>query len=259
MTSPDLDAPLALAQDLAMAARALILPRYAQGLGFETKGDASPVTEADRAAEAMMRKRINAAFPDHGIFGEEYGVEKADADFVWVLDPIDGTKSFIIGKPLFGSLIALLYQGQPVLGVMELPALAETWIGAQGHASTRNGTPVTTRRCVGLSEAWLLTTSPQMHMGRDFDRFETLRRSARHTVYGGDCQAYCSVASGRADLVCESSMQPYDYCALVPLIEGAGGVITDWRGDPLGLEGSGHVLASGDAALHERAIEVLTG
>ncbi len=258
MSAAVTDSHLALAREMAARASDIVLPSFKTGVTPDAKADLSPVTKADRDTEAALRKLINARFPEHGVLGEEYGPENLDADYVWVLDPIDGTKSFVIGKPLFGTLIALAYEGRPVLGVMEVAALKETWIGAEGRPTTVNGAPVSTRDRPVLADAWLLTTSPQMHEGQDFQRFETLRRACGQTIYGGDCYAYTRVAAGRADIVCESSMRPYDYAALAPIVEGAGGRVTDWKGDALGLEGSGHVLASGSASLHESAIDALS-
>lgn len=251
------EALIELAGALADAARAVILPFYTSGLAFEDKADQSPVTQADRDAEAAMRRLIGAHAPAHGIIGEEYGTENADAEFVWVLDPIDGTKAFITGRPLFGTLIALFYQGRPLIGVMDTPALDQRWIGAPGQPSTCNGEALKTRACPDLSRAWLLTTSPQMHEGLNFGRFETLRHACLHAVYGGDCHAYGTLCRGRADVVCESSMQVYDYAALVPIVEGAGGRISDWQGQPLSLMSDGTVLAAGDPSAHEKAVALL--
>jgi len=245
---------IAFAGEMARAARVIVTGHYENQVAFEAKADASPVTAADRECEAALRKLIEARFPGHGIYGEEYGARNTDADFVWVLDPIDGTKSFITGKPLFGTLIGLLKEGKPHLGVMDVPILKEIWMGAAGRPATCNGAPVKSRPCPDLSRAWLATTSPQMHQGLGFDRFEALRRRCLHTLYGGDCYAYATVARGRADLVCESSLQPYDYVAIVPIVEAAGGRMTDWQGRTLGLSGDGRVLAAGDPAAHELAL-----
>lgn len=247
-----------LAERMADAARPVVMRSFrAPALAVEAKADDSPVTAADREAEAILREMIEAAFPDHGIVGEEHGIVRGEADFVWVLDPIDGTKSFITGKPLFGTLIALLHEGRPVLGVIDMPALGERWVGAEGRATTFNGRPVCCRRCPALSSAWLYATSPAMFPGEDLQAFQRLGSRCRGTLYGADCYAYGLVANGTVDLVCEASMQPYDYCALVPVVTGAGGVITDWNGAPLGLASAGHVLAAGDPSAHAAAREAL--
>ncbi len=257
MTAPVTDALMGLALEMAQAARDIVLAHYANPPAFEDKADMSPVTAADRAVEVRLRQMIADAFPDHGVYGEEMGADRADAEYVWVLDPIDGTKAFISGKPLFGSLIGLLHEGRPALGVVEMAALGETWAGAQGYAATRNGAPVSPRTCPDLARAWLHSTSPQMHTGLDFDRFERLRHACLHTLYGADCYNYAMLAAGRADLVCESSLAPYDYVAPAALVEAAGGRATDWTGRPLSLESDGRVLASGDPAAHEKALDIL--
>lgn len=248
-----------LAQDLADAARPVVLRHFRSGVDFEIKADTTPVTMADREAEAAMRRMIEAACPDHGILGEEHGAKATDAAFVWVLDPIDGTKSFVTGKPLFGTLIALLHQGRPVVGVIDMPALDERWVGVAGRPTLYNGKPARVRGCDRLAAAWLYATSPQMFEGADALAFDRLRANCYAAVYGADCYAYGLLSCGWVDLVCEASTQPYDYCALVPVIEGAGGTITDWQGKPLGLSSDGRILAAGDLALHAAAQRALAG
>lgn len=250
---------MALAMEMAARARTIVLSHYGAAPDVVAKDDQSPVTIADRECEAAMREMINARFPDHGIYGEEYGIENADVEFVWVLDPIDGTKAFITGKPLFGTLIGLFKNGAAHLGVMDNPALDEIWAGAPGRPATCNGAPVSARSCADLADAWLCSTSPQMHLGINFDRFERLRHACRYELYGSDCYSYGMMAKGRVDLVCEASMQPYDYAALIPIVEAAGGRMTDWSGAPLGLAGDGTVIAAGDPALHAAALAVLGG
>lgn len=250
---------IALAERLADAARPVVLGYFRDGVAAETKADKSPVTVADREAEAAMRALIEAAYPDHGIFGEEMGTSNADAEYVWVLDPIDGTVGFATGKPLFGTLIALTRGGVPILGVIDAPALGQRWVGAADHSTTLNGTPVTTRACATLSEAWLYATTPDMFHGPDADAFERLSATVRRRAFGADCYAYGLLASGRVDLVVEADLKPYDYCALVPVIAGAGGTITDWSGAALSLGSDGRVCAAGDAALHKAALALLAG
>lgn len=249
----DVVALASLAERLADAARPITLKYFRSGVEYDVKADASPVTVADREAEAAMRSIIGEAFPEHGILGEEHGAERLAARFVWVLDPIDGTKSFVTGKPLFGTLIALLQDGRPIVGCIDMPALDERWLGIEGRPTTFNGTPVRVRSCGSLDHAWLYATSPQMFRGTEVSAFERLRGGCYAAVWGADLYAYGLLASGRVDLVCEASLQPYDYCAVVPVIQGAGGLITDWQGQPLGLASDGRVLAAGDAALHLKA------
>ena len=257
--SADYQALAAFAGELAEAARTVTNKYFRTAVAAEVKADKSPVTIADQETEALIREKIETAYPDHGIYGEEYGAVRTEAEFVWVLDPIDGTKSFITGKPMFGTLIGLLHAGRAVVGVIDMPALRERWIGNSGGATIFNGTPVRARSCPDLANAWMYVTSPQMFKGPQVARFEALRDASHYTMYGGDCEGYGLVASGWADVVCEASMSPYDYVALVPVVEGAGGAMSDWSGRPLGLEGDGSVLAVGDPALHGQILEILGG
>ena len=257
-TDAQADRCLDLAMEMAARAREIVLRQYDAAPDVEDKADQSPVTKTDRECEALMRDMIAARFPDHGIYGEEYGAENTDAEFVWVLDPIDGTKSFISGKPLFGTLIGLMQGGAPLLGVMDNPALDEVWTGSPGRGATRNGQPINSRACADLASAWLFSTSPQMHQGLNFGHFENLRHNCRHTIFGGDCYSYGMLARGRAGLVCDSTMQPYDYVALVPIVEAAGGRMTDWSGRPPCLDGDGTVIAAGDPRLIELAARALS-
>ena len=263
--SDDLAAYLALAERLADAAGAVALRYFRTPVAVDDKPDASPVTIADREAEAAMRAMIERAFPAHGVIGEEHGRHNADASHVWVLDPIDGTKSFITGRPIFGALIALCRDGMPVVGVIECAALGERWIGAAGQPTrhrirSKSDAVVRTRACPSLDRAALYCTSPHMFDEQgEFPRFERVRRSVKLPLYGGDCYAYGLVASGYADLVVEAGLKVYDWAALVPVIEGAGGKVTDWAGGPLDLAtAQGRVLAAGDARVHAAASAVLT-
>jgi inositol-phosphate phosphatase/L-galactose 1-phosphate phosphatase/histidinol-phosphatase len=249
----------ALADALADAAGAVIRHYFRQRIAIDDKPDTSPVTIADREAETAMRALIEARFPTHGILGEEHGTVRAGADWIWVLDPIDGTKSFISGVPLFGTLIALLHQGVPVLGIIDQPISHERWRGVAGSPSTHNGNPIRTRPCPDLAAASLFATAPDMFRGADAAAFARLKAEVKLTRHGGDCYAYGLVASGFIDCVVEASLKPYDYCAMVPIIEGAGGVFTDRQGKPLGLRSDGRVLAAGDRRVHEAALSVLAG
>jgi inositol-phosphate phosphatase / L-galactose 1-phosphate phosphatase / histidinol-phosphatase len=206
-----------------------------------------------------MRAMIEARFPDHGLLGEEHGRTRPEADYVWVIDPIDGTKSFISGVPLFGVLIALTFKGVPVLGVIDQPILRERWLGAEGRKTTLNGKPVATRACSVLSDATLYATAPDMFTGADAELFGRVRKTVRLARYGADCYAYGLLAAGFIDLVIESSLKPYDFCALAPVIEGAGGEMSDWTGEPLSLRSDGRVIAAGDPALAVAARAVLAG
>ncbi|MFQ5938548.1 MAG: histidinol-phosphatase [Alphaproteobacteria bacterium] len=259
MTQACLEPFIDLAERLADASGAIVRRYFRAALEVEDKPDESPVTVADREAEAAIRELIEDAFPDHGIVGEEYGAVRADAKYVWVLDPIDGTKSFITGKPLFGTLIGLLHEGAAVLGVIDQPVLGERWLGARGRPTTLNGRPVHVRPCGELGRAALYATSPHMFEGADKQAFARVRDAVKLPLYGADCYAYGLLACGFADLVVEASLAAYDYCGVVAVIEGAGGVITDWTGAPLGLGSDGRVVAAGDRRSHERALELLAG
>ena len=250
---------LALAEKLADTARAVILSYFRKPLNIDTKEDKTPVTLADREAERAMRGLIESAFPDHGILGEEYGSVRTDAEFVWTLDPIDGTKSFITGVPLFGTLIALLKEGQPIIGIIDMPVLDERWVGCLQRPTTFNAKQVSVRSCASIGDAWLYATTPHMFEGDDFQAFERVRKQTHCTLYGADCYAYGLLASGTCDLVIEATMGIYDFCALVPVITGAGGVMTDWQGRPLGLESDGRVVAAGEESIAIDARTLLDG
>ena len=248
-----------LAERLADAAAPIHRRYFRSAVAVETKEDQSPVTIADREAEAAMRAILAAEAPDHGILGEEEGAQRIDAEYVWVLDPLDGTKSFVTGKPTFGTLIGLAHRGVPVLGVIDQPVMGDRWIGIEGRATTFNGEPATTRSCATLDQAWLSATSPGMFAGNDFTGFERLRKRVRHTVYGSECLAYGLLALGFVDLVVEADLKPYDFCALVPVVKGAGGAMTDWEGRPLALESDGRVAAAGDTGLLQPTLTALAG
>jgi inositol-phosphate phosphatase/L-galactose 1-phosphate phosphatase/histidinol-phosphatase len=253
------DAFLDLALRLADAAAPIIKRHFRSGAAIVDKADLSPVTIADRESEAAMRALIAKEVPDHGILGEEHGADRIDAEYVWVLDPIDGTKSFVTGKPLFGTLISLTHRGTPIIGIIDQPVLGERWVGVAGSPTRFNGQPISTRPCAALAEAWLYATTPQMFVGDDADAFQRLAASVKFPLYGADCYAYGMLAAGWTDLVCEASLKPYDWCALVPVVEGAGGRITDWEDRPLTLEPVGRVLAAGDPRLHAQALKLLHG
>ena len=247
----------AFAERLADASGPIARGYFRSGLNIDIKADDSPVTRADREVEAHLREMIAAAYPDHGIIGEEHGSTGADREYVWILDPIDGTKAFITGRPLFGTLIGLLRDGQPILGVIDHPALNERWIGGLDYPTRFCGAPARTRVCATVENAILAATAPEMFVGKP--AFEGLRQRVKLPVWGGDCFNYGLVASGHLDLAVEAGMAIYDYLPLVPVITAAGGVITDWRGQALGLDSGDEVLAAGDPALHRAAVAILRG
>jgi myo-inositol-1(or 4)-monophosphatase len=260
----DLDAALRAAERAADAAAAAIRPWFRARLAIERKGDETPVTAADRAAEQAMRAVLAQAFPAHGILGEEFGADRPGASLQWVLDPIDGTKSFVTGRPTYGSLIALLEEGVPVLGVISQPSIGERWIGVRGRPTTffsPVGGPAVARcrPCPALAAAQLSVTTLDLFTAETRPRWDRLAERVAQVTWGGDCYAHGLLALGLIDLIAETTYRIWDWAALVPIIEGAGGVITDWAGRPLRPGANGSVLAAGDAALHEAARDLLAG
>ncbi|HZT20600.1 MAG TPA: histidinol-phosphatase [Dongiaceae bacterium] len=251
---------VSLAERLADASGRIVRHYFRSAVEVITKADRSPVTIADREAEKELRRMAALAYPGHGLLGEELPPERPDAEYAWVFDPIDGTKSFITGRPLFGTLIALLHRGRPILGVIDHPALGERWIGAAGRPTTFQGKPVHVRACADLAEAVLAASTPHMFRSeKEAEAFHRVRRQARLTMYGGDCYAYGLLASGLHDLAIEANLGIHDFLPLVPVIEGAGGIVTDWDGRALGLDSGDKVLAAGDARLHRQALALLAG
>jgi histidinol phosphatase-like enzyme (inositol monophosphatase family) len=257
MTAVDFEA---FVDRLATVAGEAVMPFFRSSIGVENKGGRSfdPVTAADHAGEAAMRQMIKATFPSHGIIGEEFGNEAETADYVWVLDPIDGTRGFITGLPTWGTLIGLLKNGAPVYGLMSQPFVKERFLGDGGSARYRG--PLGERKlrirpCARLEDAIMSSTSPRLFAGKELKAFEAIEAVARTTRYGGDCYAYCMLAAGQIDLVVETDLKPYDIVALIPIIEGAGGVITDWEGGPAAK--GGRVVAAGDRRVHAAALEYL--
>jgi inositol-phosphate phosphatase / L-galactose 1-phosphate phosphatase / histidinol-phosphatase len=250
---------LALAHRLADAAGEAIRPYFRSEFSVDRKGDASPVTEADRAAEEAMRAILQKERPHDGIIGEEFGEKAGSSDRVWVLDPIDGTTSFIAGRPIFGTLVAMLDRDWPMIGVIDQPISRERWDGCTGLGATFNGKPAQARACRELSEAVLATTSPHLFSDHDAGHFMDLAKSCdtRRLIWGGDCYNYGLVASGHVDIVAESGLKLYDFAALVPIVEGAGGFMCDWSGDPLSRNSDGRVLAIGDPARADEILEVI--
>ena len=263
--SQDLSAYVALAERLADAGGAIARRYFRTRVAIDDKADLSPVTVADREAEAVMRDMIIKALPDHGVVGEEHGSHNAGASHVWVLDPIDGTRSFVTGRPMFGGLIALCRDGRPIVGVIDCPAAEERWIGALGRPTIHRSrfapdTEAKVRTCPTMAEASLYNTSPQMFDTEGFQRFERVRKATRLVLYGGDCYAYGLLASGFTDLVVEADLSGYDWAAIEVVINGAGGSLTGWDGKPLDVTApKSRVLAVGDQRLRQPTVELLTG
>jgi len=264
MTAVDLTAFI---EKLADIAGQTILPFFRTAIGAEDKSSAGgvfdPVTEADRAAEAAMRRVIRETFAHHGIVGEEFGNDGEEAEYVWVLDPIDGTKSFISGFPTWGTLIGLLHRGRPIYGAMAQPFTREYFFG-DGKIATWRGPgrdqKLTQRRlyvraCESLSRATLLTTSPLLYPPDALAKFRRVEEKARLSRYGYDCYAFAMLAAGHVDCVMEAGVKAYDIAPLIPIVEGAGGVVTTWTGDDAAA--GGNVIAAGDKRLHQAALALL--
>ncbi len=254
-----IDSFIAAAEAAADVAAAVVRPFFRGGVSADLKSDSSPVTIADRSAELAMRGVLSQRFPDHTVSGEEFGAHNPGQRYRWVLDPIDGTRAFITGRPQFGTLVALLDGDTPILGLIDQPITRERWIGVAGRPTVFRGEfgRAGCRPCAVLADAELSCTSTQI-FGDDLPRWENLSRAVRRTSFGGDCYAYGLLALGQIDIIAEATMQPWDWAALVPIIEGAGGSVTDWNGALLRLDGDGRVLALGDAALLPLAMAALS-
>ncbi|PWJ84657.1 histidinol phosphatase-like enzyme (inositol monophosphatase family) [Pseudaminobacter salicylatoxidans] len=245
------------AEELADASRALIRTRFRRNADVEMKPDNTPVTTTDLEVETLIRNMIADRYPMHGVIGEEHPASAASADHVWVIDPIDGTRSFIAGRPVFGTLIALTVDAVPVLGVVDIPITEERWVGAKGHATLLNGKVASTRECPTAAGAILLATSPEYLDGDAALPFGNVAEAARFTIYDAGTQAYGLVASGHADIMIAARYGIVDYLAAVPVIEGAGGVMRDWNGAPLTLHSGDRFVAVGDAALLPETLQLL--
>jgi myo-inositol-1(or 4)-monophosphatase len=248
--------------ELAAVSGETIRPFFRSALGVENKsrsGGFDPVTAADRAAETAMRTLIKRTFPEHGIVGEEFDPDHADAEYVWVLDPIDGTKSFICGMPAWGTLIALTRGGEPIYGMMHQPFTREHFSGDGKGASYRGPAGdriLRARTCETLGDAVMLTTSPLLMNNADRQSFERVQDAVRLSRYGGDCYSYCMLAAGHVDLVIETELKPHDVLALIPIVEGSGGIMTTWdNGRP---NKGGRIVAAGDPRVHAQAMALLT-
>lgn len=245
------------AEELADASRALIRSRFRRNVDVEMKPDNTPVTATDLEVEALLRSMIADRYPSHGVIGEEHPASAAASEFVWVLDPIDGTRSFIAGRPVFGTLIALTEDTLPVLGVVDIPITEERWVGARGHPTLLNGAVARTRACRTAGHAILLATSPEYLDGDAASPFSKVAAASRFTIYDAGTQGYGLVASGHADIMIAARYGIVDYLAAVPVIEGAGGVVRDWNGAPLTLHSGDRIVALGDAALLPATLDIL--
>lgn len=257
--STEVDEWLVAALAAADAAGNVIRPYFRGSVPADLKADQSPVTVADRDAERAMREVLGRLCPEHGILGEEFGIERPSARMRWVLDPIDGTRAFITGRPIFGTLIALMDGEAPVLGVVDQPVTRERWVGAAGRPTRFSGPfggAAGTRACADLAHAELSCTSPEM-LGDDLPRWQRLAARARRNTWGGDCYAYGLLALGQLDVIVERGLKPWDWAALLPVVRGAGGCVTDWQGNPPRTDGDGRIIAAGDPALLPSIVEAL--
>lgn len=252
-----LESYIAFAHLLADTSGRIIRPYFESELNVETKADDSPVTKADREAEEAMRGLIAQTFPDHAIYGEEFGETKTISEFTWLLDPIDGTKAFIAGRREWGTLIALCKDGVPILGILDQPITNERWLGVAGQPTLYNGEPIRTRPCASLADAELSTTSAAYFTPEQAKHVVTLAQQCRATVKDGDCYAYGLLARGARDIVLDAGLKPYDILALVPIVQGAGGKITAWDGTPITLTHASMALVTGAETLHLAACRLL--
>ena len=252
------DELLAFAEALADESRRMLLAADAPG-DIEYKADASPVTDLDRRIEARLRERIDSRFPHHGVLGEEHGSRDLDAELVWVLDPIDGTAPFIAGIPVYGTLIGLARGGRPFIGVIDHPASDDRWVGVAGDFARHNGRVVRCRSCERLADAFVTNSNPDYFDADEMRAFTALKSRVRYVQYGGSCYAYAMMASGRTDIGLDAKFDPVDVFAPAAVIEGAGGIVTDWSGNTIDLGWRGRVLAAGCARMHAQAVSALAG
>ncbi|HVY18024.1 MAG TPA: inositol monophosphatase family protein [Rhodopila sp.] len=260
MTRPaDLDPFVAIALEAADLAGSVIRPHFRTAVPADQKSDDSPVTIADRGAEEAMRAMLRNRCPDCGILGEEFGLERPEAPLRWVLDPIDGTRAFITGRPIFATLVALMHGDEPLIGIIDQPVTRERWVGVAGRPTTFSG-PIGgsagTRACPEIGNAELSCTSPEL-LKDDLPRFQALQGAVKRTTWGGDAYGYGLLALGQLDIVVERSLKVWDWAALMPVVEGAGGAMTDWQGGRLRSAGDGRVIAVGDRRLLPGVVSAL--
>ena len=250
----------AFAAHLADLARPIAKRYFRSDLKITTKSDATPVTLADMEIETRIRDEIARVYPAHGVLGEEHDDTNLDADWVWVIDPIDGTKAFTCGKPQFGTLVALTFRGEPVIGVIDQPITDERWIGVKGGGAMFNGaTTCANSDRKSLAETILLVTTPEQFTGAGAAAFDRLKAACKGVYYGGDCYNYALIASGHVNLVVEMGLKIVDFAALVNPIVEAGGVACDWSGRSLNLKSDGTIVAASNQRLADEVLAVLAG
>ena len=253
------DELVAFAEFLADEARTILRQADTSPVEVQYKADASPVTDLDRRIEAHMRHLIDERYPDHGILGEEHGSRDLDAEWVWVLDPIDGTAPFIAGIPVYGTLIGIARRGRPFIGVIDHPATDDRWVGMSGAFARHNGKTVRARHCGRLEDAFVTNSNPDFLDADEMSVFTTLKSRVRYVQYGASCYAYAMLASGRTDIGLDAKFDPFDVFAPAAVIEGAGGIVTDWSGKAIDLQWRGQILAAGCETMHEQAMAILSG
>ena len=242
---------------LADGARSMLLTGHNSHTTATLKPDRSFVTALDSAIEVRLREEIVKTYPDHGIIGEEDEPRGVDAEYIWILDPIDGTAPFIAGVPVYGTLIAFAIKGQPVIGIIDLPVTSQRWLGVMGQPSRLNGEAIRTRPCLDLKHAIVSASNPDFFSPSEIPALEALKTETAWRIYGGCCMSYGLLACGRTDVAIDTRLQIYDYAAFVPIIEGAGGIITDWQGKPLTLDSGPQVLAAGQSDRHAEALALV--
>lgn len=257
--SDQIDHMLARAIEVTVQASAIPMAHFRKPLELVAKADESPVTIADRDTETFIRRKLAEAFPEDGLFGEEFGVAEGRSGALWIIDPIDGTRSFITGNPLFGMLLGRVVAGVPEVGVVRMPALGETFAGARGRGAWLNGAPIRVRATKTLAEAMVYVNEAEKIEAADPARFARLCRVGHTRRMGYDCYPHALVAAGQIDLVVDCGLQPYDYLPLIALVEGAGGVICDWQGRALTLQSDGRVITAATPELRDQMIALLSG
>ncbi len=253
----ELDGLVTFAEELAAESRAMLDDAGAGRPEAQVKADRSFVTALDGAIEQRLRQQIEARFPGHGIIGEEFGASGAGAEFAWVIDPIDGTAAYIAGIPVYGTLIALMRNDEPLIGIIDQPATGDRWVGVAGRPTLHNGAPCRTRSCEALEEAILSTSNPDFYAPEERGALEALRSHTAWRIYGGSCLSYGLLAAGRIDLALDTRLKIHDIAPFRPIIEGAGGVVTDWHGRPLTMASGPQILAAGDKARHADALALV--
>ena len=258
MNEPSPDDLLKAVLEISESAAAIPMRYFRSGVAVEDKPDESPVTIADKETEEHIRRAILERFPSHGIFGEEFGRQETDSSFTWIVDPIDGTRSFISGMPLFGMLLGVLRDGRAEAGIIRMPALGEYFAGARGGGATWNGRPMRCRPAPPLAKASIIINEAERILMDDSEKLKRLKNAGRLVRFANDCYAFGLLAAGQIDVVLDFDLQPYDYMPVVPVIEAAGGTITDWSGRSLGLDSDGSVLATGGGQIHREMLKLLT-